>query len=106
MIDLIRKPPFAATRRWHGIRPRPAGVWANRFGRIKRAGFICVETSVFWNYREAQSKQSNHTGNRDLDAFKARQFDESLRGPYEHEQTPKTHYGAAGFLAIATFAFS
>ncbi len=47
----------------------PQALWADRLLRIKRAGFNCVETYVFWNYHEAQSGQFNFTGNRDLDAF-------------------------------------
>ena len=47
----------------------PQALWADRLMRIKRAGFNCVETYVFWNYHEALSGQFNFTGNRDLDAF-------------------------------------
>lgn len=47
----------------------PQELWADRLMRIKRAGFNCVETYVFWNYHEAQSGVFNFSGNRDLDAF-------------------------------------
>ena len=47
----------------------PQALWADRLLRLKRAGFNCVETYVFWNYHEAQSGQFNFSGNRDLDAF-------------------------------------
>ena len=47
----------------------PQELWADRLMRLKRAGFNCIETYVFWNYHEALEGQFNFENNRNLDAF-------------------------------------
>ena len=47
----------------------PRALWANRLLKMKRAGFNCVETYVFWNFQEPRQGQFNFKGRHNLQAF-------------------------------------
>ncbi|MGC9259122.1 MAG: beta-galactosidase [Phycisphaerae bacterium] len=66
----------------------PRGLWANRLRKMKRAGFNCVETYVFWNFQEPRRGQFDFKGRHNLQAFltlvKKMGFYAILRvGPYD-----------------------
>lgn len=47
----------------------PRALWRDRLLRMKRGGFNCVQTYVFWNYHEPKEGQFDFSGEKDLDAF-------------------------------------
>lgn len=47
----------------------PRALWRDRLLRMKRGGFNCVQTYVFWNYHEPKQGQFDFSGEKDLDAF-------------------------------------
>ena len=66
----------------------PRALWANRLLKMKRAGFNCVETYVFWNFQEPRKGQFDFKGRHNLQAFltlvKKMGFYAILRvGPYD-----------------------
>jgi beta-galactosidase len=66
----------------------PRALWANRLLKMKRAGFNCVETYVYWNFQEPRQGKFDFKGRRNLQAFltlvKKMGFYAILRvGPYD-----------------------
>ncbi len=66
----------------------PRNLWANRLLKMKRAGFNCVETYVFWNFQEPRKGRYDFKGRHNLQAFltlvKKMGFYAILRvGPYD-----------------------
>jgi beta-galactosidase len=66
----------------------PRALWANRLLKMKRAGFNCVETYVYWNFQEPKKGQFDFKGRHNLQAFltlaKKMGFYAILRvGPYD-----------------------
>ena len=66
----------------------PRALWANRLLKMKRAGFNCVETYIYWNFQEPRKGQYNFKGRHNLQAFltlvKKMGFYAILRvGPYD-----------------------
>ena len=66
----------------------PRALWANRLLKMKRAGFNCVETYVYWNFQEPRKGQFDFKGRHNLQAFltlvKKMGFYAILRvGPYD-----------------------
>jgi beta-galactosidase len=47
----------------------PRALWRDRLLRLKRAGFNCVETYVFWNFHEPTEGKFDFSGDHDLDAY-------------------------------------
>ncbi len=47
----------------------PRALWANRLLKMKRAGFNCVETYVYWNFQEPRKGQFDFKGRHNLQAF-------------------------------------
>ena len=47
----------------------PRALWRDRLLRMKRGGFNCVQTYVFWNYHEPKEGEFDFSGEKDLDAF-------------------------------------
>ncbi len=66
----------------------PRALWANRLLKMKRAGFNCVQTYVFWNFQEPRKGHFDFKGRHNLQAFltlvKKMGFYAILRvGPYD-----------------------
>jgi beta-galactosidase len=47
----------------------PRALWKNRLLKMKRDGFNCVQTYIFWSYQEPRQGQFNFHGRRNLAAF-------------------------------------
>jgi beta-galactosidase len=47
----------------------PRALWRDRLLQMKRAGFNCTETYVFWNFHEPKENQWNFEGGHDLNAY-------------------------------------
>ena len=47
----------------------PQPLWRDRLMRMKREGYNCVSTYIFWDAHEPIQGQYNFTGNLDLDAW-------------------------------------
>jgi len=67
----------------------PRALWKNRLLKMKRDGFNCVQTYIFWSYQEPRQGQFNFRGRRNLAAFlhlvKKMGFYAILRvGPYSN----------------------
>ena len=67
----------------------PRALWKNRLLKMKRDGFNCVQTYIFWSYQEPREGQFNFHGRRNLAAFlhlvKKMGFYAVLRvGPYSN----------------------
>ena len=67
----------------------PRALWKNRLLKMKRDGFNCVQTYIFWSYQEPRQGQFKFHGRRNLAAFlrlvKKMGFYAILRvGPYSN----------------------
>ncbi len=67
----------------------PRALWKNRLLKMKRDGFNCVQTYIFWSYQEPRKGQFKFHGRRNLAAFlhlvKKMGFYAILRvGPYSN----------------------
>ena len=51
------------------VRPDSPTAWRDRLMRMKREGYNCVSTYIFWDAHEPIQGQYNFTGNLDLDAW-------------------------------------
>ncbi|MGC9258870.1 MAG: beta-galactosidase [Phycisphaerae bacterium] len=47
----------------------PRALWKNRLLKMKRDGFNCIQTYIFWSYQEPRKGQFNFHGRRNLAAF-------------------------------------
>jgi beta-galactosidase len=47
----------------------PRSMWADRMEKMKRAGFNCISTYIFWNYEEPREGQFNFHGRHNIVAF-------------------------------------
>ncbi|MGC8539527.1 MAG: beta-galactosidase [Phycisphaerae bacterium] len=47
----------------------PRALWKNRLLKMKRDGFNCVQTYIFWSYQEPRKGQFKFHGRRNLAAF-------------------------------------
>ncbi|EQD31640.1 Glycoside hydrolase, family 35, partial [mine drainage metagenome] len=47
----------------------PRALWKSRLLKMKRAGFNCVQTYIFWSYQEPREGQFNFKGRHNLGAF-------------------------------------
>jgi beta-galactosidase len=47
----------------------PRALWKSRLLKMKRAGFNCVQTYIFWSYQEPREGQFNFKGRHNLAAF-------------------------------------
>ncbi len=47
----------------------PRAMWANRMEKMKRAGFNCLSTYIFWNYQEPREGQFDFHGRHNIVAF-------------------------------------
>ncbi len=47
----------------------PRAMWANRMEKMKRAGYNCLSTYLFWNYQEPREGQFNFRGRHNIVAF-------------------------------------
>ena len=47
----------------------PRAMWADRMEKMKRAGFNCLSTYLFWNYQEPREGQFNFHGRHNIVAF-------------------------------------
>ncbi len=47
----------------------PRALWASRLLKMKRDGFNCVQTYIFWSYQEPRNGQFNFKGRHNLEAF-------------------------------------
>lgn len=47
----------------------PRALWKSRLLKMKRAGFNCVQTYIFWSYQEQRKGQFNFKGRHNLAAF-------------------------------------
>ena len=47
----------------------PRSMWADRMEKMKRAGFNCLSTYLFWNYQEPREGQFNFHGRHNIVAF-------------------------------------
>jgi len=47
----------------------PRAMWANRMEKMKRAGYNCLSTYIFWNYQEPREGQFNFRGRHNIVAF-------------------------------------
>ncbi len=47
----------------------PRALWASRLLKMKRAGFNCVQTYIFWSYQEPRKGQFDFKGRHNLAAF-------------------------------------
>ncbi len=47
----------------------PRAMWADRMEKMKRAGYNCLSTYIFWNYQEPREGQFNFHGRHNIVAF-------------------------------------
>jgi beta-galactosidase len=47
----------------------PRALWRDRLLKMKRAGFNCTETYIFWNFHEPKENQWDFAGDHDLNAY-------------------------------------
>ncbi len=47
----------------------PRALWASRLLKMKRAGFNCVQTYIFWSYQEPRKGEFDFKGRHNLAAF-------------------------------------